>query len=150
MKKKNRVVKIVLIVFAIYFVIAFVTSFSKDCLLTACPIPGQTNNERAPAPIERPETLPFLPCVPAKTGVVIPKIPKMNNADKNFFILTPLIKNRGDGIRTHGGIAPTQPFQDCTINRSDTPLWLILLYLLKYFCKVNSNFSYSKISEIIL
>ena len=29
---------------------------------------------------------------------------------------------RGDGIRTHGGIAPTQPFQDCTLNRSDTPL----------------------------
>ena len=28
----------------------------------------------------------------------------------------------GDGeIRTHGGIAPTQPFQDCTLNRSDTP-----------------------------
>ena len=32
------------------------------------------------------------------------------------------IRTRGDGIRTHGGIAPTQPFQDCTINRSDTPL----------------------------
>lgn len=30
------------------------------------------------------------------------------------------IKN-GDGeIRTHGGIAPTQPFQDCTLNLSDT------------------------------
>ena len=29
-------------------------------------------------------------------------------------------KNRGDGIRTHGGIAPTQPFQDCTLNLSDT------------------------------
>ena len=29
---------------------------------------------------------------------------------------------RGDGIRTHGGIAPTQPFQDCTLNLSDTPL----------------------------
>lgn len=31
-------------------------------------------------------------------------------------------KNRGDGIRTHGGLALTQPFQDCTLNRSDTPL----------------------------
>ena len=30
---------------------------------------------------------------------------------------------RGDGIRTHGGIAPTQPFQDCTLNLSDTPLF---------------------------
>ena len=30
---------------------------------------------------------------------------------------------RGDGIRTHGRIAPTQPFQDCTLNRSDTPLY---------------------------
>ena len=32
------------------------------------------------------------------------------------------LKYRGDGIRTHGGLAPTQPFQDCTLNRSDTPL----------------------------
>ena len=31
-------------------------------------------------------------------------------------------QTRGDGIRTHGRIAPTQPFQDCTLNRSDTPL----------------------------
>ncbi len=31
------------------------------------------------------------------------------------------LNNGGDGeIRTHGGIAPTQPFQDCTLNRSDT------------------------------
>ena len=34
------------------------------------------------------------------------------------------LKYRGDGIRTHGGIAPTQPFQDCTLNLSDTPLCL--------------------------
>ena len=33
---------------------------------------------------------------------------------------------RGDGIRTHGGIAPTQPFQDCTLNLSDTPLGLLI------------------------
>lgn len=30
-------------------------------------------------------------------------------------------KNGGDGeIRTHGGVTPTQPFQDCTLSRSDT------------------------------
>ena len=34
----------------------------------------------------------------------------------------PPVLFRGDGIRTHGGIAPTQPFQDCTLNLSDTPL----------------------------
>ncbi len=36
---------------------------------------------------------------------------------------------RGDGIRTHGGIAPTQPFQDCTLNHSDTPLWFFTCFL---------------------
>ena len=39
------------------------------------------------------------------------------------------IKNREEGIRTPGGIAPTQPFQDCTLSRSDTSLY-ILNYLL--------------------
>ena len=27
----------------------------------------------------------------------------------------------GGGIRTPGGVAPTQPFQGCTIDHSDTP-----------------------------
>ena len=30
---------------------------------------------------------------------------------------------REEGIRTPGGIAPTQPFQDCTLNHSDTSLF---------------------------
>ncbi len=50
---------------------------------------------------------------------------------------------RGDGIRTHGGIAPTQPFQDCTLNLSDTPLWVywfINHIILEQFLIANSNF----------
>ena len=39
-----------------------------------------------------------------------------------FFI----IRNREEGIRTPGGIAPTQPFQDCTLSHSDTSLYIII------------------------
>ena len=35
---------------------------------------------------------------------------------------------RGDEIRTHGGVAPTRPFQDRTINHSDTPLCDFIIY----------------------
>lgn len=57
---------------------------------------------------------------------------------------------RGDGIRTHGGIAPTQPFQDCTLNLSDTPLYFLgggivskqfrlIIFIFFYFVNSSAN-----------
>ena len=34
------------------------------------------------------------------------------------------VNGREDGIRTHGEVTLTQPFQDCTLSRSDTSLWV--------------------------
>ena len=46
----------------------------------------------------------------------------------------------GDGeIRTHGGIAPTQPFQDCTLNRSDTSPHVLSLFIYYHEHKIYDN-----------
>ena len=54
-----------------------------------------------------------------QNGVFKPSSPKTKSSKTNAYCFL----FRGDGIRTHGGIAPTQPFQDCTLNLSDTPLF---------------------------
>ena len=46
------------------------------------------------------------------------------------------LKNRDEGIRTLGGVAPAQSFQDCTLNHSDTSLSII--NIIKPKQKVNS------------
>ena len=53
-----------------------------------------------------------------------------------------LQKNREEGIRTPGGIAPTQPFQDCTLSHSDTSLcynYCFLFFIISNFIFNSSN-----------
>ena len=71
---------------------------------------------------------------------------KIRNALSNLFKVNPktsygywwekiyVIKNRDEGIRTLGGVAPAQSFQDCTLNHSDTSLFNLIL--LKKLIKV--------------
>ena len=49
---------------------------------------------------------------------------------RDFGIIT---KNREEGIRTPGGIAPTQPFQDCTLSHSDTSLFNVAFIIIISF-----------------
>ena len=60
----------------------------------------------------------------------------LNNKKRIRFLIRFLF--REDGIRTHGEVTLTQPFQDCTLSRSDTSLYLSYSILLKEFLIVNT------------
>ena len=68
------------------------------------------------------------------------KIVKIARRSKNKTSRGSRVNNGGDGeIRTHGGIAPTQPFQDCTLNRSDTSPHVLSLFIYYHEHKIYDN-----------
>ena len=57
-----------------------------------------------------------------------------NTINKNSLYIQSEFKNGEGGIRTRGGVAPTQTFQVCTLNHSDTsPMTLVLKELLLFY-----------------